>query len=94
MRYSASLHWSARLLRGSAPLRWVVALRLPERGRWHAKHHQEKQRLLRMEFRTFVNAFIKIPCQLIRAGRQLVYRVLHYHPHLPLFFRLCAALRC
>ncbi len=70
------------------------ALRLPESGRWREKHHQEKQRVLRMEFRTFVNAFIKIPCQIVRLGRQLVYRVLHYHPHLPLFFRLCEALRC
>ena len=42
------------------------ALWLPERGGTRGKSHQEKQRLLRMEFRTFVNAFIKIPCQLVR----------------------------
>jgi hypothetical protein len=81
-----------------AALAWNLkawfALWLPERGRWREKHHQEKQRVLRMEFRTFVNAFIKIPCQIVRAGRQLLYRVLHYHPHLPVFFRLCDALRC
>ena len=47
-----------------------------------------------MEFRTFVNAFVGIPCQIVRAGRQLLYRVLHYNPHLPVFFRLCDALRC
>jgi hypothetical protein len=70
------------------------ALWLPEDGRWREKHHQEKQRVLRMEFRTFVGAFVKIPCQIARAGRQLVYRVLHYNPHLPVFFRLCVALRC
>jgi hypothetical protein len=70
------------------------ALRLPEDGRWREKHHQEKQRVLRMEFRTFVSAFVRIPCQIVRAGRQLVYRVLHYNPHLPVFFRLCVALRC
>ena len=70
------------------------ALWLPEEGRWREKHQAEKRQLLRMEFRTFLNAFIKIPCQIIRSGRQLIYRVLHYNPHLPVFFRLCRVLRC
>jgi len=69
-------------------------LSLPEQPRWRHRHQAEKQRVLRMEFRTFLNAFIKIPCQIVRTGRQLVYRVLHYNEHLPVFFRLCAALRC
>lgn len=58
------------------------------------KHQTEKHRVLRMEFRTFVNAFIKIPCQIVRIGRKLIYRVLSYNPHLPVFFRLAKALRC
>lgn len=70
------------------------ALWLPERGRWREKHQAEKHRVLRMEFRTFVNAFIKIPCQVVRAGRKLIYRVLSYNPHLPVFFRLSTVLRC
>jgi len=47
-----------------------------------------------MEFKTFLNAFIKIPCQIIRTGRQLIYRVLNYNPHLPVFFRMASVLRC
>ncbi len=70
------------------------ALWLPEEGRWLQKHQTEKHRVLRMEFRTFVNAFIKIPCQIVRAGRKLIYRVLSYSPHLPVFFRLSTVLRC
>ena len=70
------------------------ALWLPEEGRWREKHQAEKHRVLRMEFRTFLNAFIKIPCQIVRSGRKLIYRVLSYNPHLPLFFRLSTALRC
>jgi len=69
-------------------------LSLPEQPRWRQRHQAEKERVLRMEFRTFLNAFIKIPCQIVRTGRQLVYRVLHYNEHLPVFFRLCTALRC
>jgi len=81
-----------------ASLAWNLkawwALRLPEEGRWREKHEAEKARILRMEFKTFLNAFIKIPCQIVRGGRQLICRVLSYNPHLPVFFRLCAALRC
>lgn len=70
------------------------ALWLPQQRRWKEKHRHEKQAVLRMEFKTFLNAFIKIPCQIVRTGRQLIYRVLNYHPHLPLFFRLATVLRC
>ena len=70
------------------------ALSLPETGRWREKHRAEKHRVLRMEFRTFLNAFIKIPCQIVRSGRRLIYRVLGYNPHLPVFFRLWTVLRC
>lgn len=66
---------------------------LPEVGRWREKHQAEKHRVLGMEFRTFVNAFIKIPCQIVRSGRKLIYRVLSYNRNLPVFFRLSAALR-
>ncbi len=70
------------------------ALWLPEAGRWREKHAAEKAQILGMEFKTFLNAFIKIPCQIVRAGRQLIYRVLSYNPHLPVFFRMATVLRC
>jgi hypothetical protein len=70
------------------------ALWLPEEGRWREKHASEKARILAMEFKTFLNAFIQIPCQIVRAGRQLIYRVLNYNPHLPVFFRMAHVLRC
>ena len=70
------------------------ALWLPENGRWGKEHQTQKREVLRMEFKTFLNAFIKIPCQIVRSGRQLIYRVLNYNPHLPVFFRLCRELRC
>jgi hypothetical protein len=70
------------------------ALWLPEDGRWREKHGSEKAGVLRMEFKTFLNAFIKLPCQIVRAGRQLIYRVLNYNLHLPVFFRMARVLRC
>lgn len=75
------------------------ALWLPEDDRRREKHRAdkhraEKRKVLRMEFRTFVNAFIQIPCQIKRSGRRLTYRVLGYNAHLSTFFRLSTALRC
>ena len=68
---------------------------LPETpGRWQEQHHAEKQRVLKMEFRTFLNAFMLLPCQIIKTGRKLVYRLLGWNPHLPIFFRLLERLRC
>ena len=37
------------------------ALWLSEKGRWREEHQTQKHEVLRMEFKTFVNAFIKIP---------------------------------
>lgn len=65
------------------------ALSLPEeRGRWQERHREEKRRVLRMEFKTFVNAFMRVPCQIVRTARQLVYRLLAWNPWQPIFFRL------
>jgi Transposase DDE domain group 1 len=66
------------------------ALSLPEQD---AKSRQEKKMVLRWSFKSFVQSLVRIPCQLVRSGRQLLLRVLNYTPHTSLFFRLCA-LRC
>ena len=70
------------------------ALWLPETGRWAEKHREQKQKVLKMEFRTFVNYFIKIPCQIIQTGRRLVYRLLNWNPWLGVFRRLAVELNC
>jgi Transposase DDE domain group 1 len=71
------------------------ALRLPEQpGRWQEKHQLEKRWVLRLEFKTFVNAFMRLPCQIIRTGRKLIYRLLSWNPYQPIFFRLVDALGC
>jgi len=71
------------------------ALSLPEQpGRWQGKHQTEKRWVLRLEFKTFVNAFVRLPCQIIRTGRKLVYRLLSWNPYQTIFFRLLDVLRC
>jgi len=88
-------NWAYMVMTAQAwNLKAWYALWLPEKTRWKEKHRAQKQRILQMEFRTFLNAFLRIPCQIVRSGRTLIYRVLSYNPHLPVFFRLCTALRC
>lgn len=86
-------NWAYMLMTALAwNLKSWFALMLPERGRWREKHRGEKRRVLRMEFKTFLNAFIKLPCQIVTTGRRLIYRLLCYNPHLSVFFRLSDAL--
>lgn len=63
---------------------------------WYAQLMPDRkagERVLRMEFRTFLNALIRIPCQIVRTGRRLVYRFLGYSPWLEEFFETWDVLR-
>jgi hypothetical protein len=71
------------------------ALALPESpGRWQERHHQEKCWVLGLEFRSFMNTFVLLPCQIVRTGRKVVYRLLSWSPRLDILFRLITKLRC
>jgi hypothetical protein len=63
-------------------------------GRHVMRHQEEKKMLLGMEFKTFLNAFLRLPCQIIRTGGRLVYRLLSWNPWQRTFFRTIAQLRC
>jgi hypothetical protein len=79
-------------------LAWTLkawsALLLPEKGRWAQKHRQEKERLLRMEFATFVHTVMQIPCQIVRTARRIIYRFLSWNPWQSALLRLVKQLRC
>ena len=67
-----------------AALAWTLkawfALLLPETGRWAPRYAAEKATVLRMEFKTFLNAFMRIPVQVVRTSRRLVFRLLAWNP--------------
>ncbi|MCH7689383.1 MAG: IS1380 family transposase, partial [Planctomycetes bacterium] len=69
-------------------LKTWAALLLPETGRWQDKHRREKQDVLTMDFSTFRNAFVQIPCQIVRTGRRLIYRLIAWNPWQHVFLRL------
>jgi hypothetical protein len=49
--------------------------------------------VVRMEFRRFLYTFMQLPCQLLRTGRWLVYRLLSYNDYLHAFFETFTVLR-
>ena len=80
----ASLAWSLKA--------WY-ALLLPVSGRWRERHETEKAIVLKMEFRTFFNAFIRLPVQIVRTGRRILYRLLGWNRWQHVFLRGMRGLR-
>jgi len=55
---------------------------------------REKGRvMLKMEFRRFLNNIIRLPCQIIRQGRQIIYRLMSYNPWMSDFLKTWEAIR-
>jgi hypothetical protein len=79
----ASLAWSLKA--------WV-ALLTPVAPRWRREHEADRERVLRMDFRSFVQRFILVPTQILRSGRTLIFRLLAWRPDMPIFFRFLDAL--
>lgn len=85
-----------------AALAWTLkawfALLLPETGRWATTYRQEKRTVLRMAFKTFLNAFMRVPVQVVYTSRRLVLRLLAWNPWQHVFLRgvdhLAGTLRC
>ena len=52
-----------------------------------------RRQIIRMEFKRFINTFIKIPCVIIKTGRRIVYRLVSYNNYMRDFFRTFAAIK-
>ncbi len=81
----AALAWNLKV--------WF-ALLLPESGRWGKKYEKQKKSVLKMEFKTFLNAFMLVPCQLVRQGKKLIFRLLSWNPWQEVLLRFAGVLRC
>ena len=78
----ASLAWSIKA--------WV-GMSLPISARWRTRHEQERDAILRMDFRTFLQVFVMVPAQILRTGRRLVYRLLAWNRWQSTFLRFAHA---
>ena len=53
----------------------------------------DRQALLTMEFKKFLREVVLLPCQVVRAGRRLVYRLLQWNPWVDVLCRSVGVLR-
>lgn len=77
-------NWAYMVMAGLA---WTLkawwGLMLPEaQGKGHPREvrRQQKRDIVRMEFKRFVAGIVRLPCQILRSGRRLIYRLLSHSP--------------
>jgi len=88
-------NWAYMVMTGLAwSLKAWLALSVPEHPRHKAAHREQKRGLLRMEFKRFVNTIILMPCQVVKGGHRLIYRLLSWNEWQGVFLRVAQALRC
>jgi hypothetical protein len=88
-------NWASMVMTSLAwNLKAWFALSVPEHPRHKEQHQDQKRRLLGMEFKRFVNTIIQMPCQIVRGGRRLVYRLLSWNEWQGVFLRVVHALQC
>ena len=82
----------------AAGLAWTLkawcGLLLPATpGRWEPRHRQQGRAIIRMEFKRFAAGLVRLPCQIVKTGRRIVYRLLAWNPWAGTLLRLADALR-
>jgi hypothetical protein len=80
----ASLAWTLKA--------WFALLTPTPAGRWWERYVAQQRELLKMEFKRFVNSVVQLPCQLVKGGRRLVYRLLSWNPWIEVVMRTSAAM--
>ena len=57
------------------------------------RRSERRDRVLRMEFPGFVNVLVRIPCQIVRQSRRIVYRILSYSDWVTTFLQTFDVIR-
>ena len=87
-------NWAYMVMAGLAwNLKVWFGLLLPAQGRWRRRHEVERNELLRMHAKRFINALIRVPCQIIRSGRRVIYRLIGWNHWNPALLRMSDAMR-
>lgn len=77
----ASLAWSLKCWSG-------LMIRPEGTAKQKEKQYETRNRLLRMEFQTFLQTVIQIPAQIVRTSRKLIYRLLTFRSSAEIVFLL------
>jgi hypothetical protein len=85
----ASLAWTLKA--------WTGLSQPVSRGRWRERDLRRRRTLVAMEFKTFLAAVMRLPCQIVKTGGRIVYRLLSWNPWTEVLLRSAQAwrpLRC
>jgi hypothetical protein len=72
---------------------WCGLLLPASPGRHHQQHREQRDSIIKMEFATFVNTMMRLPCQIIKSGRRIIYRLLSWNQWVAPLLRLSNAMR-
>jgi hypothetical protein len=81
----ASLAWTFKA--------WFGLLLPAQPGRHQDKYAAQKADVMKMEFKRFMDSLIRLPCQIVRTGRRLIYRLLSWNPWMTALLRFSDAMR-
>jgi hypothetical protein len=81
----ASLAWTLKA--------WFGLLIPTPAGPWHQRYKAQRQTLLQMEFKRFADSLIHLPCQIVKSGRRIIYRLMSWNPWVEVLLRLSEAMR-
>jgi hypothetical protein len=81
----ASLAWTLKA--------WYGLLLPTPAGRWQPRYQAQRTTLVKMEFKRFVNNLIQLPCQIVRTGRRIIYRLTAWNPWVDAMLRMSDAMR-
>jgi hypothetical protein len=65
----------------------------PARSTERTTQHTQQQRVLRMEFKTFVNYLMRLPAIVTHTGRRVMVRFISWSPLQPVLFRVLESFR-
>jgi DDE family transposase len=88
-------NWAYMVMAGLAwTLKAWFGLLLPApAGPHHKQQEGQRQAVLKMEFKRFADSLVNLPCQIVRTGRRIVYRLLSWNPWVQALLRLSEAMR-
>lgn len=72
---------------------WCGLLLPAAPGRHHKARKQQGKSIVKMEFATFVNSLMRLPCQIITSGRRIIYRLMSWNPWVSPLLRLSRHMR-
>ena len=81
----ASLAWTLKA--------WFALLLPAPAGPHRQRYEAQRQAVLKMEFKRFADNLIRLPCQIVRTGRRIVYRLLSWNPWVSVLLRLSDSMR-